>query len=144
MKVEGQRGFWPLRPTLTAGRLEFVCWLAAGLLAVALASSPTPPVRSPAKAVAAVAAAQAPDLLIFRRHCIDRILASDLGDTEEYIARKINQQCTISRRTTARRVRLTCDRPFVVPFTPVARRLTSCVSGQPKQISIAAEMVSTR
>jgi hypothetical protein len=97
MKIGGQRWFWSLRPTLGARVLEFGCWFAAGLLAVglAIASGPTGSTPQP---IGAIGAAQAKEALIFRSECIDRVLASDLGMTEESVVRKIKQQCTTFRR----------------------------------------------
>jgi hypothetical protein len=128
MKVAAQQRFWPLRPTLTARRLELGCWLAAGALAVAIALSASPPAGPPAQAVGAISAPQAAEA-IFRRRCIDGILASDLGDTEEHVVRLINQQCMIRRRTVARPVGFACVRPFVAPSTPVAKRVAGCLGG---------------
>ena len=129
MKIAAQRGFWSLRPTLTARGLELGCWLAAAFLAVALAISPGRPAGSPAQSVRTIGVPQAPDLLAYRQHCIDRVLASDLGMTEEYVVRQINQQCSTRRRIAARPVGPTCGRPFVGQFAPMARRLTGCVGG---------------
>ncbi len=129
MKTAAQQGFWSLRPTLTARGLEFSCWLVAGLLAVALAMFPAPPAGPPAHTLRAIGITHAADLLLYRRHCIDRILANDLGDTEEYLVRQINQQCTTRRRTAARLAGPACGRPFTVRFTPIARRVTGCLAG---------------
>jgi hypothetical protein len=122
MKVAAQRRFWSLRPTLTARRLEFGCWLAAGLLAVTLAFSPAPPaLRSGTMDVP-----QAPDPLADRQHCIDQVLSSDLGMTEEYVVREITQQCSTRRRIAARPVVPACIRVFVGEATPLARRVPGC------------------
>jgi hypothetical protein len=72
---------------------------------------------------------QSPDMLAYRQHCIDRVLASDLGMTEEYVVRQINQQCSTRRRTAARPVGLTCGPPFVRRLIPVARRVAGCPAG---------------
>jgi len=128
MKVAAQRRFWSLRPTLTARGLELGCWLAAAVLAVAIAISASPPTGPPAQAVGAISAPQAAEA-IFRRRCIDGVLASDLGDTEEHVVRLINQQCMTRRRTVASPVGLTCGRSFVAPLTPVARRVAGCLGG---------------
>src|ERR1700682_3474159 len=98
MKIAAQRGFWPLRPTLTTRLLELGCWLASVLLTVALAISPIPQVRPAPQALRALGVPQSPDMLAYRQHCIDRVLASDLGMTEEYVVRQINQQCSTRRR----------------------------------------------
>src|SRR6267378_8285086 len=124
MKVAAQRGFWSQRPTLTARGFELGCWLAAGLLAVGLVVSPATPGRPPAQPVRTIAASQAPDVLAYRRRCIDSVLASDLGETEEYVVRQINQRCS-TRRPTARSVGLTCS-PFVAQSAPIARRPSGC------------------
>jgi hypothetical protein len=129
MKIASQRGFWSLRPTLTARGLEMGGWLAGAFLALALVISPTPPAGTPARVIKPIGVPQAPDLLAYRQHCIDRVLASDLGMTEEYVVRQINQQCSTRRRSTARPVGLTCGRPFVAQLTPIARRITSCIGG---------------
>src|SRR3989440_8164740 len=98
MKVVAQPGFWSLRPTLTARGFELGCWLAAGLLAVGLVVSPATPDRPPpAQPVRTVAAPQASDVLAYRRRCIDSVLAGDLGETEEYVVRQINQRGSAPR-----------------------------------------------
>jgi hypothetical protein len=72
---------------------------------------------------------QTPELLAYRRRCIDSVLAGDLGETEEYVVRQINQRCSTRRRTVARSVGLTCGRSFVGQLTPLARRITDCLNG---------------
>jgi hypothetical protein len=129
MKIPDLRGFWPLRPTLTAGGLELGCWFAAGFLAIALAISPGAPAGPHMQAVRALGVPQAPDLLAYRQHCIDRVLASELGMTEEYVVRQINQQCSTRRRIAVRPVGLTCDRLFVGQYAPMARRVSACPGG---------------
>jgi hypothetical protein len=127
MKIPAQRGFWPLRATLTAGGLEMGCWLAAAVLAVALVISPGAPASPPNRAVRAIGVPQAPDLLAYRQHCIDRVLASELGMTEEYVVRRINQECSTRRRIAAPPPVLICGHLFVGQLTPIARRVTGCV-----------------
>src|SRR3982074_2955188 len=127
MKIAGQQRFWPLRPTLTPLRLEFGCWVAAGLLALGLATSPAAPVGVTAPSARALGVPQSPDVLAYRQHCIDRILASDLGDTEEYVVRLINQQCSTRRRIAARPPGPACGRPLLVGFIRVAGRAAGCV-----------------
>jgi hypothetical protein len=122
MKIASQRGFWSLRPT----PLELGCWLAAGCLAVALAISPAIPAPLPTQPVRTIGVAQAPDLLAYRQHCIDRVLASDLGMTEEYVVRQINQQCSTRRRIADPPVAPVCIRVFVGEGTPLARRVPGC------------------
>src|SRR6267378_1526245 len=129
MKAVGQQGFWSLRPTLTARGFELGCWLAAGLLAVGLVVSPATPGRPPAQPVRTIAASQAPDVLAYRRRCIDSVLASDLGETEEYVVRQINQRCSTRRRTVAPSVGLTCSRPFMQQSAPIAGRISGCLGG---------------
>ncbi len=129
MKIAAQRRFWSLRPTLTARGLELGCWLAAGFLAVALVTSAGPSASLPVRTVRPIGVPESPDLLAYRQHCIDRVLASDLGMTEEYVVRQINQQCSTRRRIAARPVGPTCGHPFIGQFAPMARRLTGCVSG---------------
>ncbi|HEX9097125.1 MAG TPA: hypothetical protein VF990_13610 [Candidatus Dormibacteraeota bacterium] len=125
MKVAAQRRFWSLRPTLTAGRLEFGCWLAAGLLAVALAIPPAAPAEPSTLRPGTVGVPQAPDLLAYQR-CIDRVLSSDLGMTEDYAARQINRRCSIRRRIAHAPVVPVCIRVFVGEATPLARRVPGC------------------
>src|ERR1700686_3779395 len=127
MKVAAQRRFWSLRPTLTAGRLEFGCWLAAGLLAVALAISPAAPPRASTLRPGAMGVPQAPELLAYQ-HCIDRVLSSDLGMTEEYAVRQINRQCSTRRRIAAPPVVPACIRVFVEETTGLFRRVPGCKS----------------
>ncbi|HXO59854.1 MAG TPA: hypothetical protein VN834_08635 [Candidatus Acidoferrum sp.] len=122
MKVAGQRRFWSLRPTLTAGRLEFGCWLVAGLLAVTLAISPSVPARPSAPQPGIMGVRQAADLLAYRQQCIDQVLSSDLGMTEEYVLGQINRQCSTLRRIAASPVVPICIRVFVGE----ARRVPGC------------------
>jgi len=129
MKIAIQPGFWPLRPTLTVRGLELGCWLAAGLLAVALVISPTPAPQAPTSPVSSVAVPRPANLLAFRQHCIEGILGSDLGMTEKYVVRLINQQCSTRRRAAVRPLEPTCGRPFVGQLTPIARQVTACLGG---------------
>jgi hypothetical protein len=129
MKIAVQQGFWPLRPTLTPVRLEFGCWLAAGILAVGLVTFPTPPVRPAAQTVRALGVPLAADVLAYRQHCIDRVLANDLGDTEEYVVRLINQQCSTRRLLATRPGTLACGRPLVVRFARAVRLVAGCLPG---------------
>src|SRR6202162_929872 len=126
MKVAAQRRFWSLRPTRPARRLEFGCWLAAGLRAVTLAFSPAPPAGPSALRSGTMGVPQAPDPVADRQHCIDRVLSSDLGTTEEYVVREITQQCSTRRRIAARPVVPACIRVFVGEATPLARRVPGC------------------
>ena len=130
MKIPALRGFWSLGPTETSLGLELGSWLAAGFLALALVISPTPPAGRPTPTIrAAIGVPRALDLLASRQHCIDRVLAGDLGMTEEYVVRQIDQRCSMRPRIAAGPVRLTCGRPFVAQLTPIARRVTGCVGG---------------
>ena len=126
MNIAAQRRFWPLRPTLTTPLVELGCWLAAAVLAVALAISPTTAIGPAAPALRALGVPQSPDVLAYRQHCIDRVLASDLGMTEAYVVRQINQQCSTRRHTAARPVGLTCGRPLDMRLTPAARQVAGC------------------
>jgi hypothetical protein len=126
MKVAAQRRFWSLRPTLTARRLEFGCWLAAGLLAVTLAISPAAPAGPSALRPGTMGVPLAPDLLASWQQCIDRVLSSDLGMTEEYVARQIKGQCSTRRRVAASPEVPICIRVFVGEATPLARRVPGC------------------
>ena len=122
MKVVAQRRFWSLRPTLTAGRLEFGCWLVAGLLAVTLAIPPAAPARPATLQPGTTGVPQASDLLAYRQQCIDQVLSSDLGMTEEYVLGQINRQCSTPRRIAASPVVPICIRVFVGE----ARRVPGC------------------
>jgi hypothetical protein len=128
MKIAAQRGFWSLPPTPTARRLEFGCWIVAGLLAVTLAISPAEPAEPSALRPGTMGVLQGPDLLAYRQHCIDRVLSSDLGMTEEYVVRQINRQCSTRRRIAARPVVPTCIRVFLGQVTPLGRRAPGCAS----------------
>jgi hypothetical protein len=126
MKVAGQRRFWSLRPTLTAGRLEFGCWLVAGLLAVNLAITPAAPAGPSALRPGTVGVTQAADLPAYRQQCIDQVLSSDLGMTEDYVLRQINRQCSTPRRIAASPVVPICIRVFVGEATPTPRLAPGC------------------
>ena len=131
MKIAARRRFWSLRPRLSAGALELGCWLAAGLLATALAISLTAPAERPTSSLVisearSIVVPEAPDLPAYRQHCIDRVLAGDLGMTEEYVVRQITQQCSTRRRIATHRVGLACSRAFLGQVTPMARRVRGC------------------
>lgn len=128
MKVAAQRRFWSLRPSLTAGRLEFGCWLAAGLLAVVLVISPTTPSAPSALRPGTVGVLQGRDLLTYQQQCIDRVLSSDLGMTEDYAVRQIDRQCSTRRRIAAPPVLPPCIRVFVRQATGLVRRVPGCKS----------------
>jgi hypothetical protein len=114
MKIASQRGFWSLRPTL----LELGCWLAAGCLAVALAISPAAPAEPSAIRPGTT----------YWQQCIDRVLSSDLGMTEEYAVRQINRQCSTRRRIAAPPGLPPCIRVFVGEATGLVRRVPGCKS----------------
>jgi len=133
MKTRAQQPFWPLGPVRSARSLELGCWLAAGVLALALllAAAPnTPASLQPIKATAAVAA---PHLTIYQQHCMERILARALGKTEESIANLINQLCIApfaGRLASAAGQALpSCDRLFTMRLTPVAKPVAGCLGG---------------
>lgn len=128
MKAAAQRPFWSLRPTLTARRLEFGCWLVAGLLAVTLAISPSVPARPSPLQPGTMGVPQAADLLAYRQQCIDQVLSSDLGMTDEYVLRQINRQCSTPRRIAASPVLPPCIRVFVAEATGLVRRVPGCKS----------------
>jgi len=128
MKVAAQRRFWSLRPTLTAGRLEFGCWLVAGVLAVTLAITPAAPARPSTLQPGTMGVPQASDLLAYRQQCIDQVLSSDLGMTDVYVLGQINRQCATPRRIAARPVLPPCIRVFVAEATGLVRRVPGCKS----------------
>src|ERR1700694_1918227 len=129
MNIAAQRRLWPLRPTLTTPVLELGCWLDAPLLARTPRSAPPRAIAPAAPALRALGVPQSPDVLAYRQHCIDRVLASDLGMTEAYVVRQINQQCSTRRHTAARPVGLTCGRPLDMRLTPAARQVAGCPPG---------------
>ena len=130
MKVRRPRGIWPLRPTAAASGLQLCCWLAAGAFALALATAPT------TGAAAGRPMATLPDnphLLILQRRCIDRIIGLAKGKPEHVVVRQINQQCLAprpSKPSSAAGLRLlSCERPFTVRVTPLAKRVAGCLGG---------------
>ena len=128
MKVAAQQRFWSLRPTLTARRLELGCWLAAGLLAVALATSLAAPAEPSALRPGTIGVLQGRELLAYQQQCIDRVLSSDLGMTEDYAVRQIDRQCSTRRRIAAPPVMPPCIRVFVGQATGLVRRVPGCKS----------------
>src|SRR6202035_1193798 len=109
-----------------AGRLEFGCWLVAGLLAVTLAISPSVPARPSALQPGTMGVTQAADLLAYRQRCVDQVLSSDLGMNEEYVLRQINRQCLPGRRFAASPVVPICIRVFVGAATPTPGPAPGC------------------
>ena len=81
-------------------------------------------------ATAPAAVAPAP-LVSYRQHCIERILARAAGKTEEYVVYQIHRLCDgpPSKPSTASLTRLSCERPFSVRPTVVAKRVAGCLSG---------------
>ena len=133
MKAGAQQGFWPLRPMPTARGFELGCWLAAGVLALGLTLAPAPNAGAAAKAITVTAPPPAPHLVLYQQHCIERILARAVGKTEEDVVHQINQQCrgagNSQRSSTAGSTPLSCERPYTVRFTPLAKRVGGCLGG---------------
>ena len=131
MKARAQQAFWPLRPIPTARRFELACWLAAGILALALMLAPGPGARAAAHVT--VTALSAPHLVLYRPNCIERILAHAAGKTEEAVANQITLQCRTAVSTqpssAAGLPPLPCGRPFTVRPAPVAKRVAGCLGG---------------
>src|SRR6202022_1042697 len=96
MKVRRLRYFWSLSPTAAARSLERACWLAAGLLVLALALATGPAATASARVPTAVPPDN-PRILILQRRCIDRILGQALGKSEEAVVAQMNQQCMAPR-----------------------------------------------
>jgi len=71
---------------------------------------------------------QGPDLLAYQQHCIDQVLSSDLGMTEDYAVRQINRQCSTRHRIAAPPVAPPCIRVFVGGATGLVRRVPGCKS----------------
>jgi hypothetical protein len=133
MKVGPPRAFWSLRPATAARSLEWNCWLAAAILALALALLPAPNTGAAAQVISASAATPAPHLSIYQQHCMERILARSAARTEEDVARLIDQLCFAPFRGAApRQAGLavpSCDRLFSVWLTPPAKPVAGCVGG---------------
>ena len=116
-----------------ASGLELACWLAAAVLALALVLAPTPNTEAAAEANTAMAAPEAPNLVRFRQHCIERILVHAADKSEERVVELIKQLCiaphpgNLSSATGL--VLLSCNRPFGVALTPVAKRVAGCPGG---------------
>ena len=130
MKIAARPSFWSLRPITAARRLELSCWLAAALLAVGLALAPAPGARADAARIAPSAASLAGQQAIYQR-CVEKILASVAGSTEEYVAREINQLCIdplgLKVASAALRTGPSCRRLLPVRLTPLARPLGGCL-----------------
>jgi hypothetical protein len=90
MKIAGKEVFWPLRPTAPARRLEVASWLAALILAIALAPGALPAGRALPGPV--VATAQF-DATVFPRRCVRRVIDLTQGQPEPYIIDQLNLQC---------------------------------------------------
>src|SRR2546423_154219 len=133
MKARAQQGFWPLRPIPTLRRFELVCWLVAAILAVALTIAPIPGSRAGAGVTTGAALSSAPNLLLYRPNCIERILAHAAGKTEEAVANQINLQCkTAGAKEPSPAAGLapqSCGRPFTAGLAPVAMRVGGCLGG---------------
>jgi hypothetical protein len=113
--------------------LELGCWLAAGVLALALLLAAAPNTPASPQPNAATAATPAPHLSIYQQHCMERILARALGKTEESVANLINQLCIApfaGRLASAAGQALpSCDRLFTMRLTPVAKPVAGCLGG---------------
>jgi hypothetical protein len=116
----------------TGRRYELVCWLAAAILALALALMHMPTLGRPADAIAA-APTPAPHLTIYQQHCIDRILTRAVGKSEEAVVAEINQVCLAIHRTTvpaaAGSIAVSCGLRVGVPLAPAFRPFSGCLGG---------------
>src|SRR5919204_4436789 len=103
MKVAPNPPFWPLRPGVTARRVEFACWLVILVLGFALmsgrlstaAGAPSAP-STPSTALtrptsSAVFAGQ--EVGIFPRRCIRRVLDLTQQRSQADIVNEIERQC---------------------------------------------------
>ena len=133
MKIGRPRAIWPLGPIPTAGRYELVCWLAAAVLALALAFVPAPTLERSAQPIAAIAPTPVPHLAVYQRLCIERILVRAADKSEEAVVAEINRVCLAPQRTTrfsaAGSVIASCGRRFDAPFTPAFRPVSGCLGG---------------
>jgi hypothetical protein len=133
MKAGRPPAFWSLRPTTAARSLEWSCWLAAAILALALALLNAPKAGATAQMIGTSAAAPAPHLTIYQQHCTERILARSADKTEEDVAYLIDQVCFAPFRsrssTKAGQAGPSCDRLFSVWLTPPAKPVGGCLGG---------------
>ncbi|HEV3095597.1 MAG TPA: hypothetical protein VG104_00510 [Candidatus Dormibacteraeota bacterium] len=133
MKVAAQPSFWPLRPIVTAVRIELICWAAAAGLAVALALAPAPTGATYIQAQTPTVATVPPSLTAYQTRCTDRIVRRAVGRSEEYVARLINQLCIQPFRARVASLnshaRLPCDRRFPGRWTPGAKLVAGCPGG---------------
>ena len=95
-----------------------------GRLVLVTGINPTP--AGEGKSTVTIGVTQAADLLAYRQQCIDQVLSSDLGMSEDYVLRQINRQCSTPRRIAASPVVPVCIRVFVGGATPLARRVPGC------------------
>ena|ERR1700732_2365631 len=131
MKTGRLRSFWPLSPTTAAHRLERSGILAAAALVVALALGTAPTAAAPA-GLAAATRPQDPNVLVFQRRCIDRVIGQAVGQgqSEDAAVAAINRQCLLPRRSqpsAAAGLRLSCERPFPVRLRPATKRVAGCL-----------------
>ena len=128
MKTGRLRPFWPLSPTTAAHRLERSCLLAVAALVAALALGTAPTAAAPAGIAAT--RPEDPNVLVFQRRCIDRIIGQAVGQSEDAVVAAINRQCLMPRRglpAAAAGLRLSCERPFPVRLRPATKRVAGCL-----------------
>jgi hypothetical protein len=132
MKIAAEWPDGPPRPVSGVRGVELACWLAAAVLALALALTTAPHAGASVQAFSTTVRTEDPQLLIFQRRCIESILGRAAGKTEESVADQINQQCMVPRPakpSVTRLMLLPCDRPFTVRLTPVAKQVAGCLGG---------------
>ena len=112
-------------------RFELACWLAAAVLALALMLAPAS--GSPAHVITTAAPPPVPQLLLYRQHCIERILVHAADKSEEAVVNQINLECrrpeSNQPSSAAGSTPLSCGRAFTVRLAPVARRVAGCLGG---------------
>ncbi len=131
MKTGRPSPFWSLSPTAAARAFERSCWLAAAAIVLALALGAPAAAGGPTR-LAAGLRPEDPNVLVYQRKCIDRIIGQSAGQGEDAIFQQVNRQCLVPRRgqsSSPAGLRLVaCERPFPEQVRPVVKRVAGCPS----------------
>lgn len=125
MKVRDERPFWSQRPARHTRRLELSCWLAAGVLALALGQA----TGSHADVPLQPAVAAPTDSFVVQRRCVKRVTDLTLHRQQLYVIQQLTRQCfgPQPRAAAVDALPATCRYSFTLAPALVRSRVAGCL-----------------